>query len=1088
MSSSLYATFGLVLLLALVHSSSALVCSDFTTCSDCLTNDIVYGCTWCKTDGSCKTAAEADSTCPGQYLNPLSAITSTSGMTGDARPAVTNVVLRKGMSLVVPINVVIPTRKEIELYYLFDLSGSMGDDLAKLRTLGSALGSKMSQLCSGTSSTSDTCTKYQLGSHVDKNFSPFGSSGDYSFRPEGTYFNFQFNVDLSKFTGALSTAGTKNGNDLPESQLDSMLQVLLCSNWTPSSRHILLLATDDIGHLEGEGFTTSTSSSPMPIYRAASKCWVPAASSVDDFVNKANSYQASYDFPSWHQIKAALVTKNVIPIIAVVSSTRNNNYWDDFISYVGFGGRGALASDSNNILNIIETVYKQVAGTVVPQLLDNGMSKYVRRITPDSCNNLAAGATCPFQITLLDDTDTIGVTMSPSTPVTLIFIGFTDAQIFLTAATCNCPYTNTVTCDGKCNAANTASCDCGKCNCKPGFTGVDCSCASGVSSCPGACSGRGTCSCGVCQCLPGFTGTSCECLDSCPVYNDVQCNGQGSCVCGQCVCNAAYTGTACQCPKSVTAASYNCPSAINGLNCTGHGTCNPASDFVCTPTCSCDSGYSGADCSCSSICKDSADRITLCGAGCNDASVGNQCGTCECGVCKCAPGYDPASNCTCKLGDCPRDLRGSQCGGSDQGTCECGACTCKDGWSGPACNCTTEACPQNCNFPNGNCECGVCKCAAGFEGTDCACRTTDTCPVGTNGLPCSGRGTCLRESGSCGVCRCNPGYAGADCGCISQSCPATVNGTCNGPTHGTCSTDGCGTCTCANSKIVGEACQCDTNVVKCPGGGNCNGHGTCVNTGDKCGVCECDPQYTGVDCGCPLSGCPTPNGLECSGATNGDCITPLNGCAYCQCKPGYNGTDCSCHIQTEKCPKSVNGIVCSGHGNCEPCTGTCTCLDGWTGIDCSVPPADPCANFTTCATCLRDSAYLSKINPAYVCTWCIDGNGPCRRKDAQALSCRSYRQYTVVSGNTTTFDCSIDDGGLTEEQTIGIAAGLGGGLAVAGLAALIAYKVFGMLMDKREWEKFEKGRQASQWKSDNNPLFQSSVKETENPLYVGGSK
>lgn len=93
-----------------------------------------------------------------------------------------------------------------------------------------------------------------------------------------------------------------------------------------------------------------------------------------------------------------------------------------------------------------------------------------------------------------------------------------------------------------------------------------------------------------------------------------------------------------------------------------------------------------------------------------------------------------------------------------------------------------------------------------------------------------------------------------------------------------------------------------------------------------------------------------------------------------------------------------------------------------------------------------------------------------------------------MSGNTTTFDCSIDDGGLTEEQTIGIAAGLGGGLAVAGLAALIAYKVFGMLMDKREWEKFEKGRQASQWKSDNNPLFQSSVKETENPLYVGGSK
>lgn len=64
-----------------------------------------------------------------------------------------------------------------------------------------------------------------------------------------------------------------------------------------------------------------------------------------------------------------------------------------------------------------------------------------------------------------------------------------------------------------------ATCDCGRCRCRPGWSGDRCSCATSNATClaPGRsggaateCSGHGRCECGQCRCADTFYGAFCE--------------------------------------------------------------------------------------------------------------------------------------------------------------------------------------------------------------------------------------------------------------------------------------------------------------------------------------------------------------------------------------------------------------------------------------------------------------------------------------------------------------------------------------------------------------------------------------------------
>ncbi|CAL1536092.1 unnamed protein product [Lymnaea stagnalis] len=130
----------------------------------------------------------------------------------------------------------------------------------------------------------------------------------------------------------------------------------------------------------------------------------------------------------------------------------------------------------------------------------------------------------------------------------------------------------TIPCSGR------GSCVCGECICNTRssdsaqtFSGEFCQCDD--YSCNHfnelTCGGpeRGVCDCGKCNCKPGYNGTSCECdlsFDKCMTPDGQVCNNHGTCTCGKCICESQYTGFKCeQCP----ACPDKCPEYSKCVQC-----------------------------------------------------------------------------------------------------------------------------------------------------------------------------------------------------------------------------------------------------------------------------------------------------------------------------------------------------------------------------------------------------------------------------------------------------------------------------------------------------------------------------------------
>ncbi|KAJ7319821.1 hypothetical protein JRQ81_019332 [Phrynocephalus forsythii] len=192
-------------------------------------------------------------------------------------------------------------------------------------------------------------------------------------------------------------------------------------------------------------------------------------------------------------------------------------------------------------------------------------------------------------------------------------------------------------------------CNCGRCDCKPGWTGKKCehplscpmSAEESIRKCQGssplACSGRGKCECGQCTCFPPgeskIYGKICECDDrQCEDIDGNICSGHGICSCGRCICQDGWFGKLCQHPRKCNMTESESKSfceSVDGILCSGKGSCH-------------------------------------------------------CGKCICSPQewYITGEFCECDDRDCDKH-DGLICTGN--GICNCGNCECWEGWTGNAC-------------------------------------------------------------------------------------------------------------------------------------------------------------------------------------------------------------------------------------------------------------------------------------------------------------------------------------------------------------------------------------------------------------------
>jgi len=249
----------------------------------------------------------------------------------------------------------------LDTYFLQDLSGSFSDDVDTVLNI-------VPQVVSAIN-TFQPDSLIGLGSFIDKPVSPFGrnASGDYVFKQHLTMTR-----DQNAFKNALDVLEIGDGNDVPEAQLESLMQVALRSDeigFRGDAVKVVVLMTDAPFHVAGDG--------------ARARINKP---NNGDAVLDGSPAGTGEDYPSVAQAASALKQAGVLPIFAVTRDAMGS--YQTLVNDLGAGSVVELSRDSSNLVSVIQSGIRALTVATVENATG---SVFADTLTGDANPNLLDG-------------------------------------------------------------------------------------------------------------------------------------------------------------------------------------------------------------------------------------------------------------------------------------------------------------------------------------------------------------------------------------------------------------------------------------------------------------------------------------------------------------------------------------------------------------------------------------------------------------------------------------------------------------------------------------------------------------------------
>jgi hypothetical protein len=236
----------------------------------------------------------------------------------------------------------------IDFIFLVDLSGSYADDLPNFQAAAPGIAASVLAV--------DPDARFAVASFVDLPIFPYGSAGDYVYRPE-----LALTEDVGAFEAALGGLTIRSGGDFPESQWAGLWGAAngLGLGLRDNSRKIILIATDAPAH--------SAADYGLSEDEIAQFLEDNAIDTIAGFEEVGGVGDTDPEFvgdplePLLAAVGAAFAGSFAVPIFAVTSG--NEGFYEQTAGFVG-GVVAPLNSSGSNIGDAVSVALADLVGDV----------------------------------------------------------------------------------------------------------------------------------------------------------------------------------------------------------------------------------------------------------------------------------------------------------------------------------------------------------------------------------------------------------------------------------------------------------------------------------------------------------------------------------------------------------------------------------------------------------------------------------------------------------------------------------------------------------------------------------------------------